>query len=123
MKRFLRIIIRLVLIIGGFLFIFNLPSLLGIGRNHVVFNFETFWGFMKSDFQSLLQIKDAAYLSFFKQLDIAESYQYSMTILFFSLIFIIFMGLVFAVLIMLAPEKLRNILKSGINFFEAVPDL
>ncbi|MDN3017053.1 ABC transporter permease subunit [Paenibacillus sp. BSR1-1] len=123
MKRFLRNIIRLVLIIAGFLFIFKLPSLLGIGKDHVVFNFETFWLGVRSDFQSLFRIKDAAYLSFFKQLNIAESYQYSITILFFSLIFIIFMGLVFAVLVILAPEKLRNSLKSGINFFEAVPDL
>jgi peptide/nickel transport system permease protein len=46
-----------------------------------------------------------------------------MTILLASLIFIIFLAMVVAILIILSPEKVKNRLKSGINFFEAVPDL
>ncbi|MBV7504736.1 ABC transporter permease subunit [Bacillus sp. sid0103] len=123
MKPFFRVLIRIVLVIAGFLFIFNLPSLLGIGKNHVVFNYKTLWINVKSDFQLLVDVKDIHYLEFFKELDIAESYQYTMTILVASLILIIFLATVIAVLIILSPEKVRNRLKSGVNFFEAVPDL
>lgn len=123
MKRFFRIFIRLVLIVAGFLFIFNLPSLLGIGKNHVVLNFKTLWVNVKTDFQLLVDIKGIGYLDFFKKLEIAESYQYTMTILLVSLLFISCLATVSAVLIILSPKKVRNRLKSGINFFEAVPDL
>ncbi|MEH7505157.1 ABC transporter permease subunit [Neobacillus drentensis] len=123
MKRLFRGIIRIVLIIAGFLFIFNLPSLLGIGKDHVVINFKTFWMYVKSDFQFLLHFNGERYLEFFKKLEIGESYQYTMMILLASLIFIIFLAMVVAILIVLSPQKVKNRLKSGINFFEAVPDL
>ncbi len=123
MKRLFRGIIRIVLIVAGFLFIFNLPSLLGIGKDHVVINIKTFWMYVKSDFQFLLHFNSDRYLEFFKKLEIGESYQYTMTILLASLIFIIFLAMVVAILIILSPEKVKNRLKSGINFFEAVPDL
>jgi ABC-type dipeptide/oligopeptide/nickel transport system permease component len=123
MKRLLRAIIRLVLILTGFLFIFNLPLLLGIGKDSVEVNFNMFWESVKADFQYLLQIKDAMYLSFFKELDISGSYKYTMTILLGSLAVIILVAMVMAILILIAPKKVRNRLKSGVNLFEAVPDL
>ena len=123
MKRFFRFLIRMVLIVAGFLFIFNLPSLIGIGKNHVVLNFNTLWINMRASIQLLVDFNDIHSLEFIKKLEIAESYQYTMTILVVSLIFIFFLAIVMSVLIILSPEKVRNRLKGGINFFEAVPDL
>jgi peptide/nickel transport system permease protein len=123
MKQMLRFIIRIVLVLSGFLFIINLPSLLGIGKNTIKFNFHTFWLFIKSDIILLLQIKDNRYLELLKTLKIAQSYQYTMTILFASLLLVIFLAVIFAVMVMLSPLKVRNRLKGAINFFEAVPDL
>ncbi len=123
MKRLFRTLIRLILIIAGFLFILNLPSLLGIGRDRITINFLTFWEVVKSNFNGLLDFKDANYLDYFKKLPIAESYQYTMTILIVSLITIIIISLILAVLIMLTPKKIRTCLKNGMNLFESVPDL
>ncbi|MEH7083670.1 ABC transporter permease subunit [Neobacillus drentensis] len=123
MRRLFRVLIRIVLIVGGFLFIFNLPSLLGIGKNHIEVNFETFWVNLTSDFQILLHSNQDKQLEVFEKLHMAESYQYTMTILLSSLLFIIFLSMITAILILLSPEKVKNKLKSGINFFEAVPDL
>ncbi|MCM3116790.1 ABC transporter permease subunit [Neobacillus sp. MER 74] len=123
MKRFFRGLVRIVLIIGGFLFIFNLPSLLGIGKDHIEVNFESFWVNLKSDFQLLLQANQDKYIEILKKLHIAESYQYTMTILLCSLLFIIFLAMISALLIFLSPEKVKNKLKNGLNFFEGIPDL
>jgi peptide/nickel transport system permease protein len=123
MKALQRLIIRLVLILSGFLFVFNLPLLLGIGKDSVKLNFNIFWDYVKADFLVLIHIEDVRYLEFFKNLDIMESYQYTMTILLASLIVVIFLAVVFAVIVMLSPIKVRNRLKSVINFFEGVPDL
>jgi ABC-type dipeptide/oligopeptide/nickel transport system permease component len=123
MKRLLRLVIRLVLILVGFLFVFNLPALLGIGKDSVEFNHNIFWVSMKADFQLLIHIMDQKYLELFNELKIAESYQYTMTILLASLVVITFSAIVFAVIVMVSPLKVRNILKNVINFFEGVPDL
>jgi peptide/nickel transport system permease protein len=124
MKRLLRLIIRFVLILSGFLFVFNLPSLLGIGKDSVKLNFNTFWVDIKSDFQALIHLKDVSwYLELFKKSGIAESYQYTLTILIASFLVVMFLALVFAVIVMLSPLKVSNHLKSVINFFEGVPDL
>ncbi|MEY2194974.1 ABC transporter permease subunit [Neobacillus sp. BF23-41] len=123
MKGLFRALIRIGLILAGFLFIFNLPSLLGIGKERVIVNFKTLWINMKSDFQFLVEFNSDQYIAFFKKLEIAESYQYTMTILLISLFFIIFLAMIVAIIILLSPEKAKNRMKSGINFFEAVPDL
>jgi len=123
MKQLLHLLIRFGLILSGFLFIFNLPLIVGIGENSIEIHFKLFWDVVKSDLQFLLQIKDAMYLGYIKELDIAGSYQYTMTILIVSLVSIILIAMVVAIFIMLSPEKLKDRLKSGINFFEAVPDL
>jgi|GEM_PF-5728667 len=123
MKRLFRGLIRLVLIVAGFLFIFNLPSLLGIGKDHIEINFERFWVNLTSDFQFLFQSNQDKYLEMLKKLHIVESYQYTMTILLSSLLFIIFLAMITAILIFLSPEKVKNKLKSGLNFFEGIPDL
>jgi peptide/nickel transport system permease protein len=123
MNRLLRFMIKIVLILSGFLFIVNLPSLLGIGKDSVKFNFDTFWGYVKSDFLLLIRIHDNKYLAFLKTLKIAESYQYTMTILVASLLLVIFLAMFFSVMVILAPLKVRDRLKGVINFFEAIPDL
>jgi len=123
MKRLFRGLIRLVLIVAGFLFIFNLPSLLGIGKDHIEVNFERFWINLKSDFQFLFQSNQDKYLEIFEKLHIVESYQYTMTILFSSLLFIMFLAMITAILIFLSPNKVKNKLKSGLNLFEGIPDL
>ncbi|MFZ7943567.1 ABC transporter permease subunit [Neobacillus sp. 19] len=123
MKRFVHLLIRMILVIAGFLFIFNLPLIVGIGKDSIEIHFKTFWRVVVSDIKFLLQFNDATYLELFKQLDISGSYQYTMTILFVSLVVIIFVAIIASIMIMLAPEKIRNRIKSIVNFFEAVPDL
>lgn len=123
MKRLLRSLIRIILILFGFLFIFTLPLVFGSAKDTVLVDFRTFWDGLKLNFQSLTQMNDSSYLAFFKELDITNSYQYTMTILGGSLIVIIFLAIVISILIMLTPEKVSNRLKNVINFFEAVPDL
>jgi peptide/nickel transport system permease protein len=123
MKRFIRMVIRFVLIISGFLFIFNLPTLIGIGTDHVMIHASDFWTNVKSNFHLLIKTDDPMYLHFFNELDIGTSYQYTMTIIFASLTFILFVATGIAILIMLSPQKVRNRLESMMNIFEAVPDL
>ncbi|ETI67078.1 ABC transporter permease subunit [Neobacillus vireti] len=123
MKRLLRSLIRIILILFGFLFIFTLPLVFGSAEDTVLVDFRSFWDGLKFNFQSLIQMNDSSYLELFKELDITNSYQYTMTILGGSLIVIIFLAIVISILIMLTPEKVSNRLKNGINFFEAVPDL
>ncbi|WP_066065014.1 ABC transporter permease subunit [Neobacillus soli] len=123
MKRLSRLIIRIGLVLSGFLFVFNVPFFWGIEKDSVKVNFIAFWEHVKSDFLVLINIKDERYLEFFKELDILVSYQYTMTILLVSLIMVMVLAMVFAVLIMLAPLKVRSRLKSMVNFFEGVPDL
>ena len=124
MKQLLRLIIRFLLVLSGFLFIFNLPSLLGIGKNSVNLNFPIFWGNIKSVVQEFIHIKGLNwYQELFEKLGIAESYQYTMTILIASLLVVMICSLLFAVIVILSPLKVRNLLKSAINFFEGVPDL
>lgn len=123
MKRLVRSLIRIILILFGFLFIFTLPLVFGSAKDTVLVDFRTFWDGLKLNFQSLTQINDSSYLEFFNKLDITNSYQYTMTILGGSLIVIIFLAIVISILIMLTPVKVSNRLKNGINFFEAVPDL
>lgn len=123
MKTILRFIIRLVLIISGFLFTFNLPYLLGVGNDKIKVSFQVFWRMVKEDFLALVQLKDAKHLVSLKGLPIAESYQYTMTILASSLLVVFVLAMLMAVCVMLLPRKIQNWLKNGINFFEAVPDL
>lgn len=63
------------------------------------------------------------YLGLFKELDISGSYQYTMTILLISLLVIMVIATMAALMILIAPEKVKSRLKSCVNFFEAVPDL
>lgn len=123
MVRLFRGLIRVCLIIAGFLFIFNLPFLLWIGKDSVLLNFRIFWDQAVSDFLYLFHPNDENYLKLFNELRIAESYQYTMTILLAALALIIFIAFFIVLLIMLAPLKIRNRIRSAVNFFEAVPDL
>lgn len=123
MKRLLRGIIRLVLMISGLLVTFNLPFIFGIGNDTIRISFQTFWQFFEVDVLNLLNLNDPNYFAFFKVLPIAETYQYTMTLLAGSLLVVIFLGMLAAVAVMTSPQKVRNRLKVGINFFEAVPDL
>ena len=123
MKRLLRGIIRLVLMISGLLVTFNLPFIFGIGNDTIRISFQTFWQFFEVDVLNLLNLNDPNYFAFFKVLPIAETSQYTMTLLAGSLLVVIFLGMLAAVAVMTSPQKVRNRLKVGINFFEAVPDL
>jgi peptide/nickel transport system permease protein len=124
MNRLLRLIMRCLLVLSGFLFIFNLPSLLGIGKDSVKLNFQTFWANVKGDFLVLIHIKDVKwYKELFEKLGIAESYQYTMTILIASFLVVLVLSLICTLIVMLSPIKVKNHLKSIINFFEGIPDL
>src|SRR4051794_26629030 len=123
MKRLFRILIRIVLILVSFLFVFNLPTLLGIGQDSVQINLHTFWSKVTYDFHSLLTINDPRYWEFLHTVDIVESYRYTMTLLLLSIILIIILAVGMAIAVILSPPKVRNVLKNIINFFEGVPDL
>ena len=123
MKLFLRFLIRIVLILVSFLFVFNLPSLLGIGKDRVQINVHTFWSYVSSDFHSLITINNPKYWDFLQTVDLAESYQYTMTILLLSLLLVTILSVGITFVVILSPPKLRNLLKTIINFFEGVPDL
>ncbi|MEH7119586.1 ABC transporter permease subunit [Neobacillus vireti] len=123
MKRLLRVFIRFVLILVSFLFVFNLPALLEIGKDRVQINIHTFWSFVKSDFHSLISINDPRYWEFIQKVDLAESYRYTMTILVLSLLLVTLMSLVIPIVVLISPPKVRNLFRTIVNFFEAVPDL
>ncbi|WP_176541084.1 MULTISPECIES: ABC transporter permease subunit [unclassified Bacillus (in: firmicutes)] len=123
MKVLLRFLIRIVLILVSFLFVFNLPSLLGIGKDRVQLNVHTFWSYVSSDFQSLITVNNPEYWEFLQTVDLAESYRYTMAILLLSLLLVTILSVGIAVVVIVSPPKLRNLLKTIINFFEGVPDL
>jgi len=123
MKRLLRIFIRFVLILVSLLFVFNLPGLLEIGKDKVQININTFWSFVKSDLHSLTSINDPRYWEFVQTVDLAESYQYTMTILVLSLLLVTLLSVVISIIVFISPPKVRNLFRSIVNFFEAVPDL
>lgn len=123
MKRLFRILIRMVLILVSFLVVFNLPTLLGIGKDRVQINLHTFWSNVQYDFHSLITINDPRYWEFLHTVDIMKSYRYSMTILLLSFIIVIILAVCMAIVVILSPPKVRNVLKNIINFFEGVPDL
>lgn len=123
MRSVLRFIIRLVVIISGFLFTFNLPYLLGIENDKIKVSFQVFEQMVKEDFLAIVQLEDSKFLVSLKVLPIAENYQYTMTILAASLLVVFLLAMFTAVCVMLSPRKVQNRLKNWINFFEAVPDL
>ena len=123
MKRLFRILIRIVLILVSFLVVFNLPFLLGIGKDKVQIHLHTFWSSVQYDFHSLITINDPRYWEFLHTVDIMKSYRYTMTILLLSFILVIILAVCMAIVVILSPPKVRNVLKNIINFFEGVPDL
>ncbi|MDP4085005.1 MAG: ABC transporter permease subunit [Bacillota bacterium] len=70
-----------------------------------------------------MQLKGPNYLEYLNVLPIAESYEYTMTILATSLLLVFFLAILTAVCVLLTPRRVQNRLKNVINFFEAVPDL
>ncbi|MBT2655901.1 hypothetical protein J7E81_11765 [Bacillus sp. ISL-18] len=123
MKRFLEWPIRLALIVAGFLFIINLPFLLGIGKTTILVNFEPFWASVITDFQRLVDIKNSQAFDLLRELTLFESYSYTMKILLGCLLVVMILSIVLSILVMIAPSRIRNGLKRMIDFFEAVPDL
>ncbi|ULT59420.1 hypothetical protein L1999_13205 [Neobacillus drentensis] len=115
--------IRLALILAGFLFIINLPFLLGIGKTTILVNFEPFWASVITDFQRLLDIKNSQAFDLLRELTLFESYSYTMKILLGCLLVVMILSTVLSILVMMAPSRIRTVLKRMIDFFEAVPDL
>ncbi|MBU8918384.1 ABC transporter permease subunit [Bacillus sp. FJAT-29953] len=122
MKRWLELPFRLLLMVAGFIFVFNLPALLGIGET-LTFNLEPFWNSVKGNLQELTRIDDTSYISLFDEQNFTESYRYTMTIFCYSLLTVMGTGMLAAMLVQLMPKKISRVLKQGINFFEGVPDL
>lgn len=122
MKKWIELPFRLLLVVAGFLFVFNLPVLIGIGET-LTFNLEPFWNSVKGNLQQLIRIDDTSYISLFDEQNLTESYRYTMTIFCYSLLTVIGTGMLAAVLVQLMPKKTSRVLKQGINFFEGVPDL
>ncbi|TWE08007.1 hypothetical protein FB550_10118 [Neobacillus bataviensis] len=123
MKRFLEWPIRLALIFAGFLFIFNFPFLLSIGKTTILVNFQPFWVSVITDFQLLLDIKNSQAFDLLRELTLFESYSYTMKILLGCLLVVTILSMVISILVMIAPGRIRDGLKKMIDFFEAVPDL
>jgi peptide/nickel transport system permease protein len=122
MTKLLELPLRIFLMITGIIFVFALPSLIGI-RKSLIFTLDSFWEYVESTFSKLTQTDYLYIVTLLDQMNIAESYRYSMTIVFISLLLVISFGMVTAILIQNAPKKLRNTFKKVINFFEGVPDL
>ncbi|MGG1679580.1 ABC transporter permease subunit [Neobacillus sp. NRS-1170] len=122
MYKLLEIPIRIFLMVSGILFVFALPSLVGIGDTLTI-NFQPFWKYVEANFQKITQLGSHSFIRLYEQLNLAESYLYSMTIVFSSLLVVVFVGMAVAILVQMAPKKLGNLFKKVINFFEAVPDL
>ncbi|MED3563160.1 ABC transporter permease subunit [Bacillus xiapuensis] len=123
MKRLLNLILRPVLVLSGFLFIFSLPALLGIGKQSIQFHFGRFWLSIETLFMEIIHFQHSKYRDFLSQLEVGESYRYTMTILVICLLIILVFSIVFSTLVILSPEKISNKIKKLIHFFEAVPDL
>lgn len=122
MNKLLELPLRIFLMISGIIFVFALPSLIGI-RKSLIFTFNPFWEYVETTFLKLTQIKNPYIITLLDQMNIVESYRYSMTIVISSLLVVISIGMISAILVQKTPKKIRNILKKVINFFEAVPDL
>jgi peptide/nickel transport system permease protein len=65
--------LRIVLMISGILFVFALPTLIGIGKT-LTTNFKPFWKFIEINIQKLTQINDPQFMDLFEQMNMAESY-------------------------------------------------
>lgn len=122
MNKLLELPLRIFLMISGIIFVFALPSLIG-KRKSLIFTFNPFWENVETTFLKLTQIKNPYIITLLDQMNIVESYRYSMTIVISSLLVVISIGMISAILVQKAPKKLRNMFKKVINFFEAVPDL
>ncbi|WP_423798552.1 ABC transporter permease subunit [Neobacillus sp. SAB-20_R2A] len=122
MKRLIEWPVRLALMVFGFLFVFNLPSLIGIG-NSLTLHPETFWKYVKENIQQLIRFGDTSYIDLFNEQNLPESYAYTMSIFASSLVAVIVFGLLAAMFVHMMPKKIGGFIKRGINFFEGVPDL
>ncbi|WML56601.1 ABC transporter permease subunit [Neobacillus sp. PS2-9] len=122
MKKYLDLPLRIILMISGILFVFALPTLIGIGKTLTI-NFKPFREFVEINIHKLTQIKDPQFIGLIEQINMAESYRYSMTIVFASILVVIIVGMLGAIMVQLAPKKIGNMFKKVINFFESVPDL
>ncbi len=122
MKKYLDLPLRIVLMISGILFVFALPTLIGIGKTLTI-NFKPFWKFIEINIQKLTQINDPQFMGLFEQMNMAESYRYSMTIVFASLMVVIIVGMLGALMVQMAPKKIGKLFRKVTDFFESVPDL
>ena len=122
MKKYLDMPLRIALMISGILFVFALPTLIGIGKTLTI-NFKPFSKFIEINIQKLTQINNPQVSDLFEQMNMAESYRYSMTIVFASILVVIIVGMLGAIMVQLAPKKIGNMFKKVIGFFESVPDL
>lgn len=122
MKQIVKLPVRLVLMLAGFILMMNLP-ILTFGTKIVNFNFQFFWEALLKDFQYLLHIGDSNNFDVLQQLNLVEGYRYSMTVLTLCLLVVIFAGLLAAFCVLIAPRKIRNVIKKGFNLIEGIPDL
>ncbi|MDR6124002.1 peptide/nickel transport system permease protein [Bacillus sp. SLBN-46] len=122
MKKYLDLPLRIALMISGILFVFALPTLIGIEKTLTI-NFKPFREFVEINIHKLTQIKDPQFLSLFEQMNMAESYRYSMSIVVASLLVVIIVGILGALMVQLAPRKIGNLFRKMTDFFESVPDL
>jgi peptide/nickel transport system permease protein len=122
MKQVLKLPVRLLLMLAGFIFMMNLPILM-FGTKILNFNFEPFWKYAVIDAKFLLHFWDSTNFEQLGPLHLGESYRYSMSLLIICLLVVVIVGLVLAFLVMIAPRKLKNTIKKGINWVEGIPDL
>jgi peptide/nickel transport system permease protein len=123
MNRFIDLPLRFFIVITGFLFIFNLPFFMGIGKESIVFNFSNFWKMVKSDVALLLEAIDMEFIDLLNQIRFMETYSYTMSLFLACLSVVISLALFIAILVLLAPYTISKGLRKSIDFFEAVPDL
>ncbi|WP_042454319.1 ABC transporter permease subunit [Neobacillus dielmonensis] len=122
MKKVLEFPIRLLVIIAGTISIFAIPYLFRLGDT-LTFTLEPLGSFIKLRLMEMAGITKPNSLSLFEELNAAEAYRYSMTILGISLLVAIVIGIFGAIIIQMSPRTIRNGLKKVIDFIGVVPDL
>lgn len=93
-----------------------LHYLIGIGKTLTI-NFKQFWKFIEINIQKLAQINDPQFVGLFEQMNMAESYRYSMTIVFAFLMVVIYCWYTGSVNGVNGPKKNRGTVQERDGFF------
>ncbi len=124
-KKLLYLPIRAIAILAGFLFVINLPSLLGFNseKGSIELHFSNFIKNFIHSFMSLIHMDGLTQLISYFEEDGMHRYLYTMSILSSSILAVSVIGIIAATAIMMFPTKLRKGTISLVNFTATTPEL